>query len=45
MGVQTFWQQVAVGVIIIVAVAINQIAKGELPLADVLMRWLRRRLS
>ena len=26
MGVQTFWQQVAVGTIIIVAVAINQIA-------------------
>ena len=43
MGVQTFWQQVAVGVIIILAVAINQIAKGELPLLDLLRRRFRRR--
>ena len=43
MGVQTFWQQVAVGTIIIVAVAINQLAKGEFPVANMLMRLLRRR--
>ena len=43
MGVQTFWQQVAVGTIIIVAVAINQIARDELPLLDMLMRLFRRR--
>ncbi len=43
MGVQTFWQQVAVGTIIIIAVAINQIAKGELPLVNTLVRLIRRR--
>ena len=43
MGVQTFWQQIAVGAIIIVAVAINQIAKGELPLIHMLARLARRR--
>ena len=43
MGVQTFWQQVAVGMIIIVAVAINQIAKGELPLTGIISRRIRRR--
>ena len=43
MGVQTFWQQVAVGTIIILAVAINQLAKGEFPLANMLIRLIRRR--
>ncbi len=42
-GVQTFWQQVAVGTIIIIAVAINQIARGELPLVTMALRLVRRR--
>ena len=37
------WQEVAVGVINIVAAPINQIAKGELPLTDLFMRRFRRR--
>ncbi len=41
-GVQTFWQQVAVGTIIIIAVAINLIAKGEFPLVSILVRQIRR---
>ena len=41
LNVQAFWQQVAVGTIIILAVVINQIAKGELRLADLTAR-LRR---
>ena len=36
-------QQVAVGVINIVAVAINQIAKGALPLTDIFVCRFRRR--
>lgn len=38
MNVQAFWQQVAVGAIIIVAVVINKLAKGELTLTEFLPR-------
>ena len=41
LNVQAFWQEIAVGTIIIVAVAINQIAKGELRLADLAPRLTR----
>ena len=36
LNVQAFWQQIAVGAIIIIAVIINQIAKGELSLTFLL---------
>jgi ribose transport system permease protein len=42
LNVQSFWQEIAVGAIIILAVAINQAAKGELPIAEQLSRLLRR---
>jgi ribose transport system permease protein len=35
LNVQAFWQQVAVGVIIVLAVVINEIARGELNLASI----------
>jgi ribose/xylose/arabinose/galactoside ABC-type transport system permease subunit len=35
LDVQAFWQQVAVGVIIVLAVVINEIARGELNLASI----------
>ena len=41
LNVQAFWQEVAVGTIIIVAVVINQVAKGDLSLADVIARRAR----
>lgn len=41
MNVQAFWQEVAVGTIIVVAVVINQIARGELSLGS-MRRTLRR---
>lgn len=41
MNVQAFWQQVAVGSIILAAVVINQIVRGELSLASIL-RTLKR---
>lgn len=41
LNVQAFWQEVAVGTIIIVAVLINQVAKGELSFADVIARRAR----
>ena len=42
LNVQTFWQEIAVGTIIIVAMAINQLAKGELPIAGAFARLVRR---
>ena len=42
LNVQTFWQEIAVGAIIIIAVAINQLAKGELPIAGAFTRLVRR---
>ena len=42
LNVQAFWQEVAVGTIIIVAVVINQVAKGELRFADMIGRLGRR---
>ena len=41
LNVQAFWQEVAVGTIIIVAVVINQVVKGELSFADVFARRAR----
>ncbi len=41
LNVQAFWQEVAVGTIIIVAVVINQVVKGELSFADVFARRTR----
>ena len=41
LNVQAFWQEIAVGTIIIVAVVINQVAKGELSFADVIARRAR----
>ena len=35
LDVQAFWQQVAVGVIIVLAVVVNEIARGELNLASI----------
>ena len=42
LNVQAFWQEIAVGTIIIVAVVINQVAKGELRFADMIGRLGRR---
>lgn len=41
MNVQAFWQQVAVGLIIVLAVVINQIVRGDLTLSGI-RRTLRR---
>jgi predicted ABC-type sugar transport system permease subunit len=41
LNVQAFWQEVAVGVIIVLAVVINKIVRGELSLAS-LGRTLNR---
>ena len=38
LNVQAFWQQIAVGLIIILAVVINKVAKGELKLSELLPR-------
>lgn len=42
MNVQAFWQEIAVGAIIILSVAVNQAVKRELPLAEQIWRLLRR---
>lgn len=45
LNVQAFWQQVAVGAIIIVAVVINKLAKGELHLSQLVPGFARRPAS
>lgn len=41
LNIQAFWQQVAVGAIIVLAVVINQVARGELSIATI-WRTLKR---
>lgn len=43
LNVQAFWQEIAVGIIIIIAVVINQMVRGELSLTHLVSRPRRRK--